>query len=272
MAKNSEKILEAYEQANEDASEILSYINSISNPRELMYSSLPSLVKNLESKNSQVASKYIDCAAIVGGPVAAIVNRSITAGELITYKSAVSGGILGALAVSGMFFWPVSFLTIPTAITLIVSPKIKKYIKDNQIKMKQKMTELQKAKEKLNSWFNDLQDNMKDIDEKMREEMHEKFVEYKDKTKELAKDISIKINDCVNTNTNKRIMQYNEVILKQYALQKDLEDKVDFMFDKYNELLNEKQELEEQISRLISLLNALGCAESVINHALNGEG
>lgn len=134
------------------------------------------------------------------------------------------------------------------------------------------MTELQKAKEKLNSWFNDLQNNMKDIDEKMREEMREKFVEYKDKTKELAKDISIKINDCVNINTNKRIMQYNEVILKQYALQKDLEDKVDFMFDKYNELLSEKQELEEQISRLISLLNALGCAESVINHALNGEG
>lgn len=51
-----------------------------------MYSSLPSLVKNLENKNSQVASKYIECASIVGGPVAAMVNMSITAGELITYS------------------------------------------------------------------------------------------------------------------------------------------------------------------------------------------
>ena len=70
-------------------------------------------------------------------------------------------------------------------------------------------------------------------------------------------------------NTNKRIFQYNEVILKQYRLQKDLEEKVDFLFNEYNKLLNQKQELEKQMNCLIKLLNAIGCPESVINQALN---
>lgn len=60
-----EAILEAYQQAD-DATEILSYINSISKPVELKESSLPSLVKNLENKESDVTKKYMSYASIVG--------------------------------------------------------------------------------------------------------------------------------------------------------------------------------------------------------------
>lgn len=49
-----EAILEAYQQADDDATEILSYINSISKPVELRESSLPSLVKNLEIRNQML--------------------------------------------------------------------------------------------------------------------------------------------------------------------------------------------------------------------------
>ena len=52
-------------------------------------------------------------------------------------------------------------------------------------------------------------------------------------------------------------MKYNEVILKQYKLQKDLEENVDFLFDAYNKMHAEKQELERQINCLVKLLNAI---------------
>lgn len=61
-----EAILEAYQQADDDATEILSYINSISKTVELKESSLPSLVKNLENKESDVTKKYMSYASIVG--------------------------------------------------------------------------------------------------------------------------------------------------------------------------------------------------------------
>ena len=143
------------------------------------------------------------------------------------------------------------------------------YIKENREELKLKKTKIQKCKEKLLIWLNDIQKKSFEIDEKLQEKINIKFIEYKDKTKKFARDISIQIDDCLNVNTNKRIFQYNEVILKQYRLQKDLEEKVDFLFNEYNKLLNQKQELEKQMNCLIKLLNAIGCPESVINQALN---
>ncbi|PLA02636.1 hypothetical protein [Streptococcus anginosus] len=86
----------------------------------------------------------------------------------------------------------------------------------------------------------------------------------------LAMELSVD-NDFLNVDVNKRILKYNEVILKQYKLQKDLEEKVDFLFDTYNKMYAEKQELERQINCLVKLLNAINCPASVINKALNEE-
>ena len=274
MAKNSETIIVAYKQANADASEILTYLDAISNPGELKEASLPSLVRNLESKDSTVATKYINCASIVGGTVATAVGTSVTTG-ILTSGMAVGGamavGGIGLGMIPGLSILTIPVLALPLAIKLLADAKVKRYVKENQASMKQKKTKLQKSKEKLINWLNDLQHRAAELDEKMREEVNKKFAEYKEKTKKLAQDVSIQIDDCLNVNTNKRILQYNEVILKQYKLQKDLEEKVDFLFDEYNKLLTERQELERQINCLVKILNAMGCPESVINQALNEE-
>lgn len=92
-------------------------------------------------------------------------------------------------------------------------------------------------KEKRNLPFGFLiYNSVTELDEIMHKDMSNKFTEYKEKTKKFAQDISIQIDDFLNVDVNKRILKYNEVILKQYKLQKDLEEKVDFLFDAYNKM------------------------------------
>lgn len=59
MGKNSDIIISTYKQADRDAEELIKYIESISRPEEFCDSKLPTLVRNLENKDSAVALTYI---------------------------------------------------------------------------------------------------------------------------------------------------------------------------------------------------------------------
>jgi len=269
MSNDTDIIIATYRQANMDAEEMLKYIDSISKPEELSYSNLPALVKNLEDKDSNVSRIYIEGAKRLGGSVAAAVGASITAAILT--KSIIKTGTSMLVVKLGLAFNPftIPVLALPLLIKMLYNVKIKKYIKENRDDLKKKKDEIQLCKEKLVVWLENIQTQSAEIDEKLRNGIKAKFTEYKEKTKKIVKDVSVQIDDCLNTNTNKRILQYNEVILNQYRLQKELEEKVDFLFDEYNKLLKQKQELERQANCLIKLLSTLGCPEAVINQALN---
>lgn len=267
MENKSKIIMDAYEQANADAIEILSYVESISKPVDLKESSLPSLVKHLENQESEVSKKYSNFATTVGGTVATAVATSIAGGMITTGGLSVGAMSVGAL-IPGLNILSISVVGIPLAFKLLDHLDVKRYIKNNELTMKQKRETLKKYKEKLTHWLTDLQQRMEELDEVVRKEVSDKFSEYKEKTKKLSQDISIQIDDCININTNKRILLYNEVILNQYKLQRDLEEKVDFLFDEYNKVQDEKDKLKEQIICLVKLLNAMNCPEAVINQAL----
>ena len=272
MSNKTEIIISTYKQANKDAGELLKYIDSISSPEDLIEPNLPDLVTKLQDKESSITRTYIEGASILGGSVAVAVGTSITSGILA--KSVLSTGTAIALrgiglAVPGLNLITIPAIALPFLIELLKDSKIKKYIKENKTDLKNKKDAMQKSKEKLTDWLNNLLKQTAEIDNKLREEIKVKFSEYKEKTKKIAKDVSIQIDDCLNANTNKRILQYNEIILNQYKLQKDLEEKVDFLFTEYNNLLSQKQELERQVNCLFKLLTAMGCPESVINQALN---
>lgn len=276
MSNETEIIISTYKQANKDAGDLLKYIDSISSPADLRESNLPALVTALQDKESSATRAYIEGASILGGSVAVAIGTSITTG-MLTKSMLVAGttmtlGRIGLAAIPGLNLISIPTLALPLLIKFLKDSKIKKYIKENRGDLKKKQDAMQKSKEKLTSWLNTLLEQTAEIDNKLRAEIKVKFSEYKKKTKKFAKDVSIQIDDCLNANTNKRILQYNEVILKQYKLQKDLEEKVDFLFDEYNKLLNKKQELERQVNCLIKLLTSLGCPESVINQALNESG
>ncbi len=264
---SAQTVIDGYEQANKDAKEILLFLQHIDDPSQLNEENLPSLVRNLENKNSVVSQTYINTAAIVGGAVASTVGASIASSAMGSIGIAAVG--IGGIGLFAVFPALIPILAIPLSMKLLSNAKIKKYINSNESTMKKNKSEMDKERNKLLKWLKDLQDRGVAIEKEINTRINEKYSDFKENAKKLAENVFIQIDDCLNADTNKRIHQYNEVILNQYKLQKDLEDNVEFLFDKYNELLNEKKELERQINCLIKLLNAMGCSESVINQALN---
>lgn len=269
----AETIINGYEQANKDAKEVLQYLEKIDDPSQMEESQLPSIVRNLEKVDSKVSKSYIGTASVMGGAVAFAVGTSISSSAFAggLGMAALGGaGLAGAAAAVpflGGFVVPAIAVSVSTK--LFSDIKIKKYLNDNKETMKKNKAKMDKQRNRLLTWLKTLQERGAKLDTEINEKINKKFSEFKKKSKKMAKDISIQIDDCLNMDTNKRILQYNEVILKQYRLQKDLEEKVEFLFDEYNELLKEKKELERQVNCLIKLLNAMGCPESVINQALN---
>ena len=269
-------IINGYEQANKDAKEVLQYLEKIDDPSQMEESQLPSIVRNLEKVDSKVSKSYIGTASIMGGAVAFAVGTSISSsafagglGMAALGGAGLAGAGAAAAAVPFLGGFVVPAIAVSVSTKLFSDIKIKKYLNDNKETMKKNKAKMDKQRNRLLTWLKTLQERGAKLDTEINEEINKKFSEFKKKSKKMAKDISIQIDDCLNMDTNKRILQYNEVILKQYRLQKDLEEKVEFLFDEYNELLKEKKELERQVNCLIKLLNAMGCPESVINQALN---
>lgn len=272
----AETIINGYEQANKDAKEVLQYLEKIDDPSQMEESQLPSIVRNLEKVDSKVSKSYIGTASVMGGAVAFAVGTSISSsafagglGMAALGGAGLAGAGAAAAAVPFLGGFVVPAIAVSVSTKLFSDIKIKKYLNDNKETMKKNKAKMDEQRNRLLTWLKTLQERGAKLDTEINEEINKKFSEFKKKSKKMAKDISIQIDDCLNMDTNKRILQYNEVILKQYRLQKDLEEKVEFLFDEYNELLKEKKELERQVNCLIKLLNAMGCPESVINQALN---
>ncbi len=289
-------IISVYEQADTDSTILLEYLATVSNPKDLENAKLPSLVEELQDKDSEASKKYIAAASILSGATTAFISASISRGAMAAGRTATLGGaatlssltgsalagesvaIGGGMALGGLMLPGFAALIIPSIIGGVAggviskslkNSKLKKYIKEHKEDFKQKKEQLLQYKEKLIVWFDELQVQLTELSDKMQKEVNLKFIEYKDKTKQLAHDISVLVDDCMNADTNKRILQYNEVILNQYKLQKKLEENVDFLFDEYNNLISQRQALTQQIDCLVKLLTALRCPESVINNALN---
>lgn len=272
----AETVINGYEQANKDAKEVLQYLEKIDDPSQMEESQLPSIVRNLEKVDSKVSKSYIGTASVMGGAVAFAVGTSISSsafagglGMAALGGAGLAGAGAAAAAVPFLGGFVVPAIAVSVSTKLFSDIKIKKYLNDNKETMKKNKAKMDKQRNRLLTWLKTLQERGAKLDTEINEKINKKFSEFKKKSKKMAKDISIQIDDCLNMDTNKRILQYNEVILKQYRLQKDLEEKVEFLFDEYNELLKEKKELERQVNCLIKLLNAMGCPESVINQALN---
>lgn len=265
---DAETIINGYEQANKDAKEMLLFLKNIKDPSQLEEKDLPSLVHNLENADSSASQAYIGTASIVGGAVASTVGGSLASSTFTGGLGMTALGGIGEIGV-GMASFLIPVIALPYSINLLSDAKIKQYIKNNKDTMKKNKSEMDREKNRLLKWLKELQERGAKLEKEIGEKIKEKYSDFKDRAKKLAKDVSIQIDDCMNTDINKRILQYNEVILNQYRLQKELEDKVEFLFNEYNKLLKEKKELARQVACLIKLLNAMGCPEAVINQALN---
>lgn len=280
--KNSaETLISTYRSAERDADELLSYLEKIRSVDEIIEGKIPMLVTELQNKDSAKSQAYVACAAITGGGVATAIGTTLACGALTkgaayglsatTVALASSFGVragIGAL-IPGVGILALPIASIPVLLKLISDGKVKKYIKDNKDKLQKKKQKIKEYCKRVQGFIDETQKSIEEINKRLKEELSIKIKEYQEKAKLLAKEVSIQIDDLVNVNANERIQKYNEIILKQYRLQKDLEERLDYLYTEYDKLLKEKADLERRMGILMQLLNTMGCPESVINQALS---
>lgn len=283
--KNSaEIVISAYNRAEADADILLKYIEGINSLNDINDESLPQLVQELQDKDSSKTQEYMACASLMGGGVASAVGTTLACGALTA--GAVASGVTapvtaislaatyGAFAGIGSVIPVISWFVIPVAsiatiAKLLNDSKVRHYKKHKEKIFRTKKKSLEEAHNKLQGLIDSILRKIDIIERKLKEDLKKKIYEYQTTVKELSEAIKREIQNLVNVGENERILRYNEIILKQYKLQRELEDKLDFLYSEYDKLLKEKAKLERKIAILMQLLNTMGCPESIINQALS---
>lgn len=281
-SNNADVLIAAYRRAELDTDDLLKQLDRIKTIDDIKEDNIPGLVYELQDQKSNKTQAYLACASITGGGVATAVGTTLACGALTTGATAYGvsattvalastygayAGIGGAIPVIGWLTLPI--VSIPMILKLINDGKVKKYRKEHKDNLHNKKKKIESCRKKMQSFIEEIQKKLQNIDLKLREELGKKIKEYQEKAKKLAKEVAIEIDDLVNVGANERIQKYNEIILKQYRLQKELEDKLDYLYSEYDKLIKEKAELERKVGTLMQLLNTMGCPEAVINQALS---
>ena len=266
---NPETIIKGYEQARKDAKEMVTYLDGIEEPAQLEEKNLPTLVSNLQISDSNVRKSYFDTAQIIGGTTATIIGASIGGSAYIGTLGSAGAGLAAACGAAPFIgFLAAPVIAVPLTLKLLKDVKIKKYIKDNQEGLNEEAKAINKHKNRLLEWLQDIQKQSIELENEIKDKVSKQYVDFRDKAKKTSRDIAIQLDDCIHVDVNRRIHQYNEVILNQYRLQKELEENVDVLFKQYNQLLDEKKKCEKEIECIMRILNAMGCPEAVLNQAL----
>ena len=81
---------------------------------------------------------------------------------------------------------------------------------------------------------------------------------------DVSKKVAITIDDAVHSDQNMRIMQYQEIVLKQYNSQKKIRETLTELINSYNKLKIENDQLTMQIHALEANLQTLVCGSEYL--------
>lgn len=95
---------------------------------------------------------------------------------------------------------------------------------------------------------------------KIKEILSEKLKASVDFLSASSKKIAISIDDALNADQNLRIMQYQEIVLKQYESQNEIRKMFSELLDAYNKLVAENESLEQRIAAYEAHMKICGCA------------
>lgn len=266
--------------AEDDADELIRYIDTLNSVDDIDENNLPKLVYELQDKSSSKTQTYIECASVIGGGVASSIGTTLACGALtagltksMTATTIALGSTYGAFAGIGGAIPVLNWLVLPVVsatviLKLIKDSKLKRFKKKEADKLQTKKKGLERGREKLQKFIDKILHELNVVEEKIKSELEKSINEYREKAKKLSETVRYEIENLASGNANERIQKYNAIILNQYKLQRELEEKLDFLYSEYDKLLKEKAELERKLSILMQLLNTMGCPESVINQAL----
>lgn len=288
MSKEKFGQKESYDIIVSDSEAIIKYVDELKKGKKIDEKNAPEIVKlyiNPEDKSvSAKKEEQIKLAKSVGGAgamaaVAALgtgatmlgggAAASLIGGAAATGLGAtVLGGgaaasLIGGTAATGLSLAGASAsLLTPIGIPLVavgLSLAIGKTI--HTFKNKDKSEKLNKELDKAIAYLvNECKEKEKKYQAKFNK--YEKKVEaliekYKPIVKDKIKKAAILADDAINVDVNKRIMQYQQIALNQYADIKNLNDNFDDIQKKYNETVKELREILEEYQKLEKEKNEL---------------
>lgn len=264
MSKDKFGQKESYDIIVSDSEAIINYVDELKKGKKIGGKDAPAIVKlyiNPDDKSvSNKKEEQMKLAKSVGGAGAMAAVAALGTGAFGAGATMLGGGaaasLIGGAAATGLGLMGAStMLVTPIGIPLVAAGlgiAIGKAI--HTFKNKEKTEKLRKE---LNDAVEYLVNECKIKEKKYQEKFnkYEKKVEaliekYKPVVKDKVKKAMILADDAINVDVNKRIMEYQQIALNQYADIKNINDSFEDIQKKYNETVEELRELLEEYKKL----------------------
>lgn len=217
------------------------------------------------SKSKEIIGSFAGATtgAIIGGGIA-----SSVAGATIG-SSILATSTLG-LTLGGTMLTPIGLVVAPVLLggAIGASVAIKNHLKKRKIDIETQKMDLQLCISNISDKYNSNCQKAVENQQKYYEKIQRLFNDFKEKAKDAGKKVAITLDDATHTNVNKRIKQYQEIVLKQYERQNELDQKLYDVACEYKRILEENKLLIEENNKLMAILQGLGKSKSEIDSLL----
>lgn len=207
------------------------------------------------------ATKGMDICAIASGTGAAGAFAGMgVAGAGALGFSATAG--LGLAGMGAAAFIPALW---PIGISLLAISAGSVFAKSKREKENAKRTE--KLEEIFNSCQTGAQECNNKIDKnnkKIKEILTQKLKKSVEALANASKKIAINIDDALHSDQNLRIMQYQEIVLKQYNNQNEIREMLADLIEAYNKLVAENEQLAKQVAAYEANMRMCGCTNNYL--------
>lgn len=229
--------------------------------------------KHFEKNKKIVSGLTLSAGALgvgsVGVSVASIASGASAAGTIaaLTTTGAVSLGITAASGLSLASMGAMAFVPAlwPVGISMLLVGAGAAAFKNKKTK------ENAPRSNKLENIFEDCRAKSQKCSEKIKENnkkiqsiLSEKLKKAKESLSAEAEKIKISIDDALNVDQNLRIMQYQEIVLKQYNSQNEIRKAFADLVEAYNLLVAENEKLANQIAAYEAAMKIGGCANNYL--------
>ena len=259
MSKEKFGQKESYDIIVSDSEAIIKYVDELKKGKKIGGKDAPAIVRlyiNPDDKSvSNKKEEQMKLAKSVGGAGAMAAVAALGTGATMLGGGAAAsliGGAaatgLGLIGASTMLVTPIGIPLAAAGLGIVIGKAI------HTFKNKEKTEKLRKE---LNNAVEYLVNECKIKEKKYQEKFnkYEKKVEaliekYKPVIKDKVKKAMILADDAINVDVNKRIMEYQQIALNQYADIKNINDSFEDIQKKYNETVEELRELLEEYKKL----------------------
>lgn len=218
------------------------------------------IINSLSDEKKKKYSKFIDqnsntiSTATALGLGASILGTSGMIGTAAVSANVglgmVGAGVLGGVA--GLAF-PLGIAPIFIGVISynMLSKKVKKVI--NKKTIEEQMESLKVLKHRCDVQISIVSEKIEKTSAELNNVFEKELKKAMEKAKEESKKISILIDDTIHSDENLRIGQYQEIVLKQYKKQAEMELYVNQIIAKYNDLKKKNERLTRELDQYLAI-------------------